>query len=173
MLTAIIVQKFAELWLVQDAVSPRGHSHLFGRVIDVALFVVFEGRLESELTLAEASSQWVLVPHHHQLVTLPHLCDSVPACHEDGFVIGQIDSPVHVTDQELKVLLSALFVRVGNETLAGLSVAKLQVVEPLFYFLLAAGQVAIHEHQRSVIVVESQSGGTFVRRYSLDPSLDL
>lgn len=45
-LSSVVIQDFALIRLVQNSVGPTRHSHLFARIVDIAIVVVLKGGLE-------------------------------------------------------------------------------------------------------------------------------
>lgn len=69
--------------------------------------------------------------------------DLIVICKGNCLVIRQINTPVHVPEQKLEVVLPLLLVRIRFEVLDRLSVALLEVFKALVDLFLAARQVAV------------------------------
>lgn len=106
-----------------------------------------------------------------QLVLVAQVLQFVCVRQVDRLLVAKVDSPVHVADEELAVLLSLRLVGGGQEGLCSLCVALLQIVKAVLHLLLARGKVAVKKHKARVFVVKADGRGALVGRHTAHASL--
>ena len=100
-----------------------------------------------------------------------------------GCKVGQVTPEVHITEDELVVLLGALIASMQSryqwfvlhliKHLRHRSVILLHVCDALLALALPARQVAVHEHEARIFVIEPDGNRSFVCSHSLRSSLVL
>ena len=96
---------------------------------------------------------------------------------------GKVASEIHIAKDELVVLLGALervmhswdevSVFVLIKILCAATVCLSCVSKPLLDFLLARGQVRVHEHEAGVVKVEPECNSSLIGCHALRSCLDL
>lgn len=145
---------------------------LLACVVHITIGVVLVGGPESKFTFLKASGESTILLVFGELIVAPQVSDSIGRGESYCLFIGKVDSPVHVTQQEL-VVLGPMLLTLLLEMCHGFGVAEVEVIHSFVDLLLPTRQVTVQEEKSRVPIVESQRGAAFIRSHTFYACLDL